>query len=427
MAKVLLIGSGGREHALVWKLLQSPLAKKIYVAPGNGGTGTIAENVPIKATDIPALLSFAREKKIDLVVVGPDDPLALGIVDEFQNAGIPIFGPAKKAAELEASKAFAKSFMDAHGIPTARFKVFREFEKADEYLKGGEMKFPAVVKASGLALGKGVTIAHTYEEAETALHQAMIDRIFGPSGETVVIEEFLEGREISIHAISEGVTFKLFPTAQDHKRIFDGDQGPNTGGMGTIAPVPWITDANLKEIETKIVEPTLRGMNEEDRPFTGILYPGLMMTKNGPKVLEFNARFGDPETQSYMRLLKTDLVEIIQSCVEGKLKDRKIEWHPGYATCVVLASGGYPGNYEKGKKITGIEDAERIEGVCVFHAGTVYENGSYYTSGGRVLGVSAIGNTLKEALDKAYEGVKKINFEGMQYRKDIGARSLRGA
>ncbi|MBI4086027.1 MAG: phosphoribosylamine--glycine ligase [Candidatus Liptonbacteria bacterium] len=423
MPNVLIIGGGGREHALAWKLAQSPRVKKIYVAPGNGGVREIAENIPIISTDIKALVEFAREKKIGLAVVGPDDALALGIVDEFKNAGIPVFGPTKAAAEIEASKAFAKSFMKTHAIPTAGFEVFKEYEKAKEYLERSE-KFPLVVKASGLALGKGVVIAKTKEEADAALRSIMLDKIFGESGNEVVIEEFLQGKEISIHAVSDGATFQMFPAAQDHKRVFDGDKGPNTGGMGTIAPLPWMTTNDMNTIAESIVEPTLRGLRDAGRPFGGILYPGLMMTNDGPKVLEFNARFGDPETQTYMVLLKTDLVEIIESCVAGKLKEQKIEWHSGYAACVVLASGGYPGKYEKGKKITGLEEAKKIKGVELFHAGTVYENGEYYTAGGRVLGVTARAETLRGALNLAYEAAAKIRFNGMHYRKDIGAKAL---
>lgn len=420
---ILVIGGGGREHALAWKLAQSPRVKKIYVAPGNGGTREITENIPIAPTDIKSLVEFAREKKIDLAVVGPDDALALGIVDEFQNAGIPAFGPTKAAAEIEASKAFAKSFMKTHNIPTAGFGVFKEYGKAKEYLDQNE-KFPIVVKASGLALGKGVVIAKTKEEADAALRSIMIDKIFGESGNEVVIEEFLKGQEISIHAISDGITFKLFPSAQDHKTIFDGDKGPNTGGIGTIAPLPWIKTDDMDTIAKNIVEPTLQGLRDIGRPFAGILYPGLMITSDGPKVLEFNARFGDPEAQSYMVLLKTDLLEIIESCIAGKLKEQNIEWRAGYAACVVLVSGGYPGTYEKGKKISGLEEAKKIKGVEIFHAGTTYENGSYYTAGGRVLDVTARGETLQGALDSVYEAISKIHFDGMHYRKDIGAKAL---
>lgn len=444
---ILIIGSGGREHALAWKIAQSPRASKIYVAPGNGGTREIAENVPIPAGDIKGLLAFAREKKIDLVVVGPDDSLALGIVDEFRAAGFPIFGPTQAAAQIEASKAFSKSFMKAHGIPTAAFEIFKDFKTAAEYLSSHDTKFPVVVKASGLALGKGVIIAKTHDEAESALRQIMIDRAFGTAGDEVVIEEFLEGREISIHAISDGTSFLMFPPAQDHKAAFDGDKGPNTGGMGTIAPLPWLVDAQdsknpeiynmiMRKIEDTIVKPTLGGMRSDGKPFGGLLYPGLMMTKDGPRVLEFNARFGDPETQSYMRLMKGDILEIFERSVAGTLGEYigkaeqngnsggSMEWYSGYAACIVLASGGYPGSYQKGKKITGLEEVKVMDGVVVFHAGTTYENGSYYTAGGRVLGVTARGETLSVALALAYEAVKKIHFDGMQYRTDIGAKAL---
>ncbi len=422
--QILIIGGGGREHALAWKLSQSPRVKKIYIAPGNGGTAQIGENAPLPATAIKQLVEFAREKKIDLAVVGSDDALALGVVDEFQNAGLAIFGPSRAAAEIEASKAFAKSFMRTHKIPTAEFKVFKEYEQAIAYLKEQNGKFPLVVKASGLALGKGVMIAKTEEEAEAALRQIMVERIFGESGNEIVVEEFLDGQEISIHALSDGLTYQMFPPAQDHKRVFEGDTGPNTGGMGTIAPLPWVQESDMDTITTDIVEPALRGLQSIGRPFTGILYPGVMMTSAGPKVLEFNARFGDPETQSYMRLLKTDLVELIESCLTQKLNEQKIEWHPGHAACVVLASGGYPGNYEKGKKISGLEQTQKIKGIELFHAGTVCENGSYYTAGGRVLGVTGQGETLQDALASAYAAAAEIHFEGMQYRKDIGAKTL---
>ncbi len=421
---ILLIGGGGREHALAWKLAHSSRISKMYVAPGNGGTQEFAENIPIAATDIASLLAFAREKKIDLAVVGADDPLALGIVDEFRAAGIPIFGPTRAAAQIEASKAYAKAFMSSHKIPTAHFRTFKDFDEALHYLKSDSVRFPIVLKASGLALGKGVVIPQNFEEAERVLRGMMIDKTFGTAGDEVVIEEFLRGQEISIHAISDGVSYKMFPTAQDHKAAFDGDTGPNTGGMGTIAPLSWLNAAQKNEIEKTIVQPTLQGMQDLGHPFGGILFPGLMMTENGPRVLEFNARFGDPETQSYMRLLKTDLLEIIESCVDKKLASRHIEWHDGYAACVVLVSSGYPGAYEKGKKISGLEDVKKMNGVVIFHAGTKFDAGSYYTSGGRVLGVTARGETLSAARNLAYEAVSHIHFDGMQYRKDIGAKAL---
>ncbi len=421
--KVLLIGGGGREHALAWKLAQSPKLEKLYIAPGNAGTAEIGENVPIPATDPDKLIEFAQANKIGFAVVGPDDPLAMGLVDKLEAAGIPAFGPNKAAAEIEASKAFSKRLMQKHGIPTAKFEVFRSFEPALEFAK--KLGAPLVVKASGLALGKGVIICKTIGEAEQALRDMFVNKAFGPAGEEVVIEEFLEGPEISIHVLSDGKNYKLLPTSQDHKPAFDNDEGPNTGGMGTIVPLPWVNFAQMREIEEKIIVPVLSGMASENRTFKGLLYPGLKMTKNGPKVLEFNARFGDPETQSYMRLLKSDLLEALYACAAGTLDKANLEWENGAAACIVLASGGYPGKYEKGKEITGISEAEKIPGVKVFHAGTALKGGKLITSGGRVLGVTALGTNLAGALDLAYQAVKLISFEGMQYRTDIGAKSLK--
>jgi phosphoribosylamine--glycine ligase len=392
---------------------------KVLVAPGNGGT---AENIPVSATDIPALLELAREQKPDLTVVGPDDALALGVVDAFRKAGLKIFGPSKAAAEIEASKVFAKGFMAKYGIPTAAFKTFTDYEPALEYLSS--QKLPVVVKASGLALGKGVIIAQTMEEAEAALREMLVEKKFGEAGREVVIEEFLEGPEISIHALSDGKDLALLPSSQDHKQVFDGGKGPNTGGMGTVAPLPWVSPEQMEGIRARIVEPALAGLVAEDRPFSGILYPGLKMTPDGPKVLEFNARWGDPETQSYMRLLKSDAFELFLACAEGRLSGEKVEWESGAACCVVMASGGYPGSYEKGKEITGIADAEKLPGVVVFHAGTALREGKLATSGGRVLGVTATGPDLEAALTTAYEAVSRIKFEGAHWRKDIGATSL---
>jgi phosphoribosylamine---glycine ligase len=422
LKKVLLIGSGGREHALAWKLAQSPKVGKLYVAPGNGGTLACAENVPITVTDFSALIKFALENKIDLVVVAPDDPLALGLVDELEKAGLKAFGPKKTAAQIEASKAFSKNFMKKYNIPTAKFGVFKDFNLASQYLK--EVGAPIVIKASGLALGKGVFVCQTMAEAESALREIMENKIFGQAGDEVVIEEYLEGQEISIHVFSDGESYKIFPTAQDHKPVFDKDLGPNTGGMGTIAPLPWFKLEMMAEIENKIVRPTLAGMKNEGRTFKGLLYPGLKMTTLGPKVLEFNARFGDPETQSYMRLLKTDLFDILEACANGTLAKCEVEWNQSFAACIVMASGGYPGKYEKGLAITGIDKAESMSGVKVFHAGTSLKDGKLVTSGGRVLGVTATGDTLKQAQGLAYEAVGQIKFKGMQYRKDIGAKAL---
>ncbi len=420
---ILVVGSGGREHAIAWKLAQSPHCGKLYVAPGNGGTAQVAENVPIAVTDIEGMVAFAKKQAVDLVIVTPDDPLAAGMVDALQAAGLRAFGPVKKAAEIEASKAFSKRLMGERGIPTARFETFRDVAAAIKYVV--EQAYPLVVKASGLALGKGVVVCADAAAAERAITAMMSDKEFGEAGAEVVIEEFLEGLEVSIHALSDGATFQLFPTAQDHKPVGEGDTGLNTGGMGTIAPVPGFGAETLQQAAETVVAPVLDGLRAEGRQFSGLLYPGLIMTSDGPKVLEFNARFGDPETQSYMRLLESDLVEVLDACVDGKLDSIRLKWVPGYAACVVLASGGYPGNYQKGLPIEGVEAAEKIEDVVVFHAGTKLVGNELQTAGGRVLGVTATGDSLQQALDKAYAAVKPISFEGMQYRRDIGQKALK--
>ncbi len=419
--KVLIIGNGGREHALAWKLVQSPRVSKLYVAPGNGGTRDVAENIAIETTDIRGLARFVEKNSIGLTVVGSDDPLALGIVDVFRSRGLRIFGPTRAAAKIEWSKAFAKQFMRDQGIPTAPFRIFRKYGRALDYIR--RHGAPIVVKASGLALGKGAYPCKTLSEAEEALAEIMFKRIYKEAGNEVIIEEFLNGQEISIHAFCDGKTSILLPTAQDHKPIGDGDKGKNTGGMGTIAPVPWVTAEILREVDEIIVRPTLEFLAERGQSFTGLLYPGLKMTSNGPKVLEFNARFGDPETQSYMRLLKTDLLDILEACIDGKLAELTIKWYSGFAVCVVLASGGYPGKYRKKIPIFGISEAEKIPGVVVFHAGTMYDK-QLRTSSGRVLGVTATGETLQEALNRAYEAIRYIKFKSMQYRKDIGAKAI---
>ena len=418
---VLIIGSGGREHSLAWKIAQSARVGKLYVAPGNGGTRMVAENVPIVATDIDALVAFAEKSEIGLTLVGPDDPLALGIVDAFRARGLRIFGPTRAAAEIESSKVFSKQLMQETGIPTAVFQVFHEHDEALAYVRAHGT--PIVVKASGLALGKGVYVCTTLVEAETALAEIMLTRVHKDAGNEVVIEEFLEGQEVSIHAFCDGKDFVVFPPAQDHKPVGEGDTGPNTGGMGTIAPVPWVSAETMRDIGETIVRPTLAALAKRGRRFTGLLYPGLKMTKGGPKVLEFNARFGDPETQSYMRLLKTDLLDILDACEGGTLANLDVEWNTGFAACIVLASGGYPGAYKKGIAIDGVADAENVPGIVVFHAGTSFDGG-LKTSGGRVLGVSATADTLRGALDCAYEAARLIRFEGMQYRRDIGAKAL---
>ncbi len=422
--KILIIGSGGREHAIGWKVAESHMCGDLFFAPGNAGTATLGTNVDIKATEIDKLLEFAKTEKIDLTLALPDDPLALGIVDLFQKNGLKIWGPTKAAAQLEWSKAFSKNFMRAHNLPTAKFETFTDYEKAKSYLSTCTM--PIVVKASGLALGKGVVIAQTLIEAENTLEDMMIKKVYGDSGTEVVIEEFITGPEISTHAFSDGINYKFFPISQDHKKIGEGDTGLNTGGMGTIAPVPFVDEGLQILIKNTILVPTLVGMEHDDVPYEGILYPGLMLTESGPKILEYNARFGDPETQSYMRLLDTDLLEIINMSLDKKLNELEVRWKENtYACNIVLASGGYPGDYEKGKVITGTEEASKMQDIIIFHAGTkLNENGELVTNGGRVLGVSAIGKTLEEALAKAYKAIEKISFEGMQYRKDIGQKAL---
>lgn len=421
--KILIIGSGGREHAIGWKVAQSPRAGKIFFAPGNAGTVKIGTNIDIKATDIKRLLDFAKKENIDLTLALPDDPLALGIVDEFQKTGLKIFGPAKAAAKIEWSKAFSKDFMRRHNLPTAKFETFTDFEKAKEYIS--KQSLPIVIKASGLALGKGVVIAQTQKEAEEALENMLVNKTFGEAGQEVVIEEFLIGGEVSIHALSDGKNYKIFPASQDHKKAGENDTGLNTGGMGTIAPPPFITDKLMTEIEKNIVTPTIKGMEEDKNLFTGLLYPGLILTNDGPKILEYNARFGDPETQSYMRILDTDILNIFNACIDKNLNNIEVKWKDSFSCTIVLASKGYPSNYEKGEIISGVEEAEKNKDIVVFHAGTkINEKGELVTNGGRVLGVSAIGKTLEEALEKAYKAVEKISFEGMQYRKDIGKKAL---
>lgn len=420
--KILIIGSGGREHAIGWKIKQSPKAGELFFAPGNGGTASLGINLEIKATDIDKLLNFAKENKIDLTLAIPDDPLALGIVDLFKKEGLRIFGPSQNASKLEWSKAFAKEFMKRNNLPTAKFKTFTEIEKAREYIK--IQPLPIVVKVSGLALGKGVLICDNLEDALEAAENILVNKSFGDAGNEIVVEEFLIGPEISTHAFSDGRNFSFFPTAQDHKRIGEGDTGLNTGGMGTIAPLPFTDKLLIENIKENIVSKTLEGMVKEGHPFEGVLYPGLMLTKDGPKILEYNARFGDPETQTYMRLLETDLLDIIEACVEGNLEQLDIKWKNESACTIVLASGGYPGSYEKGKPISGIIEAEKSSDVVVFHAGTIEKDGQFFTNGGRVLGVTATGLNLEEALSKAYKAILNISFEGMQYRGDIGKKAL---
>ncbi|MEK7128188.1 MAG: phosphoribosylamine--glycine ligase [Patescibacteria group bacterium] len=434
--KILIIGAGGgREHAIGWKISQSPRAGELFFARGNAGTAQLGTNLDIRETETEKLLEFAKQEKIDLTLALSDDPLALGIVDEFRKANLRIWGPTKTAAQLEWSKAFSKDFMRRHDLPTARFETFTDFEKAKDYVK--KQSLPIVIKADGLALGKGVVIAQSLEEANKTLEDIMVKKIFGNSGSTVVIEEFLVGPEISIHAFSDGKSYKMFPASQDHKRIGEGDTGLNTGGVGTIVPLPFVDKEMMAKIEKEIVAPTLDGMKKDGVPFEGILYPGLILTKDGPKILEYNARFGDPEAQIYMRLLDNDLLDIIDALIDKKLSEIEIKWKNLFTCNIVLCSAGYPGEYEKGKEIKGTNDltpplaplslSRRGEGgeVIIFHAGTKIVRQDLTTNGGRVLGVSAMGKSLQEALDKAYEAISKISFEGMQYRKDIGKKALK--
>ncbi|OHA84608.1 MAG: phosphoribosylamine--glycine ligase [Candidatus Yonathbacteria bacterium RIFOXYC1_FULL_52_10] len=417
---ILIVGEGGREHALVWKLKQSPKIKKIFVAPGNAGTAQLATNLPISSTT--EIIQWLKENRVGLVLVGPDNYLAEGIVDKLHKLKIPAFGPTKKASRIEWSKVFAKNFMKEAGIPTARYKTFRNLDQAKKYIR--HQTFPLVIKASGLAFGKGVIIAGDIKEAEEALKDILNKKVFGDAGNEVVIEEYLEGREISVHAFCDGNDFALFPSSKDHKRAFEKDAGPNTGGMGTIAPVPGVTRKQMQEISEKVIRPTLDSLRKQGSPFKGILFPGIMLTKEGPKVIEFNARFGDPETQVYMLLLKSDLLDILLACIKGDLKKHTIKWSKNSASCVVCVSGGYPSNYVRGKVIRGLNTPKNKNEV-IFHAGTKLVGNKVFTNGGRILGVAGVGRNLSKALLKSYTVIKSISFDGMRYRKDIGSSLVR--
>ncbi len=419
---ILVIGSGGREHAIIRKLRESPRVGRLYCAPGNGGIAQDAECVNVNAMDKEGMLALAREKAVDLVFVAPDDPLGAGMVDYLEAGGFLCYGPNQKAAEIESSKVFSKNLMKKYGIPTAGYEVFNDPANALDYIKAQD-KYPAVIKADGLAVGKGVIIAQNEGEAAQALRSLMEDKIFGDSGSRVVVEEFLTGPEVSVLAFTDGKVMRPMVSSMDHKRAFDGDKGPNTGGMGTIAPSPLYTPEIAKECMEKIFMPTMEAMNAEGRPFKGCLYFGLMLTPE-PKVIEFNSRFGDPETQVVLPLLETDFGEIVEATARGTLADVDIRWSKEACACVILASGGYPGSYPKGKEITGLDEKGQAPGVMVIHAGTKYEDGKFYTNGGRVLAVTAKAPTLKKALDKAYAGVDGIRFEGCFCRRDIGAKAL---
>ncbi len=418
--KILVVGSGGREHAILWKLKQSPRVKKLYCAPGNGGISEIAECVPIGVHDIKGMVNFAKEQKMDMVVVAPDDPLAAGMVDALEEAGLRAFGPRKNAAILEASKVFSKDLMKKYKIPSAAYETFDDSIKAKAYVEGAQ--FPLVVKADGLALGKGVLICTTVDEALSAISSIMEDKKFGSAGQRVVIEEFMTGPEVSVLAFTDGKTLIPMVSSQDHKRAFDGDRGLNTGGMGTFSPSRVYTEKLQSECMESIFIPTMEAMNLEGRPFKGILFFGLMLTPQGPKVLEYNARFGDPETQVVLPRLENDLVEIFDAIIDEKLDKIKMSWKQNAAVCVVMASGGYPENYAKGYEIQGLETAENKPDVIVFHAGTKKEGTGFFTNGGRVLGITAMAEDIDRAREKAYMAISGIHFKDAHFRRDIGIK-----
>lgn len=421
--KVLVVGGGGREHAILQALARSPKVDQLYCAPGNGGISRIAQCFPVKATDIPGMTALAREIQADWVFVTPDDPLVMGMADALREAGFRVFGPSKAAARIEGSKVFSKNFMKQYGIPTADYQVFDQPGAALEYIRE-KGRFPIVVKADGLALGKGASIVQTLEEAQETIHSLMEEKIFGESGSRVVVEEFLTGPEVSVLSFCDGEHAVPMVSSMDHKRALDGDQGLNTGGMGTVAPNPCYTAEIAERCQKEIFLPTLQAMKAEGCPFRGCLYFGLMLTPDGPKVIEYNCRFGDPETQVVLPLLETDLMDVMEAVEEQRLDQLEIRWNPGAAACVILASGGYPQKYETGKEITGLDAQGQVNGAAVYHAGTKAEDGKFLTSGGRVLGVTATAGTLEEALKKAYSAAEGISFEGEFHRTDIGKRAL---
>ena len=418
--KVLVIGSGGREHCLAWKISQSSLVDELYCAPGNGGTASIAQNVDIGAEDIDRLLNFALEEKIDLTIVGPEVPLVEGIVDKFQEKGLKIFGPTKDLALLEGSKVFTKETLQKFNIPTADFKVFDNSDEAKEYIKS--KSYPLVIKADGLAAGKGVIVCESLSEASKAIDLIMVDKKFGSAGDKLIVEDFIKGEEVSVLIFTDGNTIVPLVSSQDHKRIFDGDKGPNTGGMGAYSPTPLVNEQEFNNIIKMVFRPLIEGLKKEGKVYKGILYGGMMMNKGKPYVLEFNVRFGDPETQAILPKLKSDLAKIMLNTVDEELNEVELQWDDRFCLCVVLASGGYPGSYEKGKTIKGLDKLKNQEDIFIFHAGTKMTNG-LVTSGGRVLGVVSLGETIKEAQTKAYSAIESINFDKMFYRKDIGNKA----
>ncbi len=420
--KVLVIGGGGREHALVWKISQSPLVEKIFCAPGNAGIAELAQCVDLKVDDIDGLLAFAQQQQVGLTVVGPELPLTLGLVDRFRDAGLTVFGADKKAAQIEGSKSFSKDLMAKYGVPTAAYGTFTDAEEAKAFVR--EQGAPIVVKADGLAAGKGVIVAQTEEEAIAAVEDILCEGAFGAAGSRVVIEEFLEGEEASFLAFTDGENIVSLASSQDHKPALDGDTGPNTGGMGAYSPAPVVTDEIHQQIIEKVLKPTIAGMAAEGCSYSSIIYAGLMIKDGELKVLEFNARFGDPETQPLLARLKSDIVPVLMACAKGDLSGIELEWHDKAAVCVVMAAGGYPGSYEKGQVIEGLKSAAAIDDLTVFHAGTSEKDGQVVTSGGRVLGVTGLGTTVAEAIDKAYQGVKAISWPKVHYRTDIGRKAL---
>ena len=421
---ILVVGGGGREHAIVMKLAESPKVGKLYCTPGNGGISRYAECFDVAATDIEGVVALAKKLKVDMVAVAPDDPLVLGMVDALQAEGFKTFGPKKNAAIIEGSKVFSKDLMKKYNIPTAKYEVFTNSEDAIKYVKE-QNTYPAVIKADGLALGKGVILAESEKEAVEAIHSMIDDKQFGESSSTIVVEEYLTGPEVSVLSFTDGKTVVPMISSMDHKRALDGDKGLNTGGMGTVAPNPYYTEDIAKECMEKIFLPTINAMNAEGRTFEGCLYFGLMLTPNGPKVIEYKCRFGDPETQVVLPMLEGDLCEIFEAIYEHRLADVKIGWKSGYCTCVVMASGGYPVKYKKGIEMFGMDDKGQVDGAFIYHAGTKYEDGKFYTNGGRVLGVTCNAYTLQGALDKSYEAVSKMKFEGEHFRKDIGQKALK--
>ena len=421
--KILVVGGGGREHALVWKIAQSPLVKKVYCAPGNPGIAKHAECVPLNPEDLLGIMQFVREKSIDLTVVGPEDPLTMGIADELQGKGFKVFGPTAACAELEGSKVFSKELMHKHAIPTGAFRVFEDAHDAHKYVDS--VGTPIVVKADGLAKGKGVIVCRTVEEAHDAVKQIGEDRIFGKAGDRIIVEECLVGEELSFLAVTDGKTIIPMEPAQDHKAAYEGDTGPNTGGMGAYSPVPGVTAELKQQVEEKIIIPTVHGLRMNGRRYRGVLYAGLMLTSNGPQVLEYNVRWGDPEAQPLVMRIKSDLVPVLLATAEGTLDRVDIEWDDRSAVCVVMASGGYPGSYKKGKVIEGLDAAAKLDDVVVFHAGTKESDGKILTNGGRVLGVTALGKDFREARNKAYEAADMIRWDGVQFRRDIGHRAMR--